>query len=138
MAKRLDATARMIKKMRTPSPRRLYVRTYRMDFTEKKTEGGIILPQNAYEREIETGVRALILKVGKACDPDLQPNMWVLIPRFAGTRIDTNGDYILISEDSVICMLDEEETLKEIADAGDPEQAKSSVPDSPFRQSVAP
>lgn len=108
--------SRLIKKVKCPAPRRLYVRTFKLDTVEKKSESGmLILPQTAYEREIETGVRAKILKLGRGCDPELKEGEWVLIPRFAGTRIDVNGDYVLIHEDTIICMLDAEEAAAEVA-----------------------
>jgi co-chaperonin GroES (HSP10) len=105
---------RMLRKVRVPRGRRLYVRIYSMDLVEKTSEGGIILPQTSYEREIESGVRAVVLKTAKACDPELAPGTWVLIPRFCGTRLDINSKYVLIFEESVMCVLDPEETVREI------------------------
>jgi co-chaperonin GroES (HSP10) len=96
-----------------PAKRRLFVHAYPPP-EETETSGGIIITRRARESEIETGIRAQIIKAGKLCDPDFKPGVWVLIPRFTGTAIvhDNSGDpmlnYMIIIEDCVMCILDEE------------------------------
>lgn len=87
---------------------------------ETETGAGIIITRRARESEIETGIRAKILKVGKGCDPDLKAGSWILIPRFTGTAIvhdnvgDPNLNYLIIIEDCVICTIDEAFAMKQL------------------------
>ena len=103
----------------TPTKRRLYVHAYPPP-EETETEAGIIITRRAREREVETGIRAQIIKAGKLCDPDFEPGVWVLIPRFTGTAIlhdnvgDPNLNYMIINEDCVICMMDEALALQQL------------------------
>ncbi len=102
-----------------PSKHRLYVHVYPAA-EETETEEGIIIPQRAREAEIDCGIRAQILRVGKLCDSDYKPGQWILIPRWTGTAIthDNLGDpdmnYAIIMEDCVICQIDAETAKKQI------------------------
>lgn len=99
------------KKIR-PFRHNLYVQTF--DLPEQKTAAGVVIPKRAYNREIETSVRAKVIAVGTDCDPIFQVGTWVLIPKHQGTLIDKELRYWVITENCVIGILDEATTLHEL------------------------
>lgn len=85
---------------------------------ETQTDAGIIIPKRAREAEVETTVLAKIIAVGPDCNPDMEPGLWVMLPRFAGTALihsrfgDEGADYRIVAEDSVMCFVAEEEVAE--------------------------
>ncbi len=96
---------------------RLYVKVYEFD-QESTTEAGIVISARARQSEVEAGFRARIIEVGKECDPEFSPGVWILIGRYSGTVVTNERagfedlSYIIIDQDCVIGILDEQETVR--------------------------
>ena len=93
---------------------------------KSKTEGGIIIPDQAREREALATVVAYVLKVGPLAykDPskfseDAEPwckeGQWVCIGRYAGSRFKIEGGEVrIINDDEVIATILEPEDIKHV------------------------
>jgi len=91
-----------------------------------KTEGGIIIPDQAREREALATVVAYVLKTGPLAykDPnkfseDAEPwckeGQWVCIGRYAGSRFKIDGGEVrIINDDEVIATILEPEDIKHV------------------------
>ena len=84
---------------------------------KKKTDGGIILPDEVVQRESVATVVAYVLKVGplaykdpnkfgENCEPWCSEGEWVCIGRYAGSRFKIDGGEIrIINDDEVIATI---------------------------------
>ena len=84
---------------------------------KKKTDGGIILPDEVVQRESVATVVAYVLKVGplaykdpnkfgENCEPCCSEGEWVCIGRYAGSRFKIDGGEIrIINDDEVIATI---------------------------------
>ena len=72
---------------------------------EKKTDGGIVLPDTAKEKPM----KAEGIEVGKEVEEiDVKPTDKVLYSKYAGTEIKIDDeDYIIIDEDDVLAKIEE-------------------------------
>ncbi len=72
---------------------------------EKKTDGGIVLPDTAKEKPM----KAEVIEVGKEVEEiDVKPTDKVLYSKYAGTEIKIDDDdYIIIDEDDVLAKIEE-------------------------------
>ena len=84
---------------------------------KKKTDGGIILPDEVVQRESVATVVAYVLKVGplaykdpnkfgENCEPWCTEGQWVCIGRYSGSRFKIDGGEIrIINDDEVIATI---------------------------------
>lgn len=84
---------------------------------KKKTDGGIILPDEVVQRESVATVVAYVLKLGPLaykdpnkfgdnCEPWCEEGQWVCIGRYAGSRFKIDGGEIrIINDDEVIATI---------------------------------
>lgn len=72
---------------------------------EKKTEGGIVIPETAKEKPM----KAKVLEVGKEVeDLDVKPNDKVIFSKYAGTELKIDEeDYIIIDQDDVLAKIED-------------------------------
>lgn len=112
-------------KERLPQPTgwRLLVMPYQ---GKAKTEGGIIIPNEAREREALATVVAYVLKLGPLAyqdpnkfgdnpEPWCQEGQWVCIGRYAGSRFKIEGGEVrIINDDEVIATILEPEDVKQV------------------------
>lgn len=72
---------------------------------EKKTEGGIVIPETAKEKPM----KAEVLGVGKEVeDLDVKPKDKVIFSKYAGTELKIDEeDYIIIDQDDVLAKLED-------------------------------
>ena len=84
---------------------------------ETKTDGGIILPEEAAEREALASILGFVLEMGDDCyaDRDRFPNGpwckkgdWVLFRSYSGTRFKVFGqEFRLITDDTVQAVVED-------------------------------
>jgi co-chaperonin GroES (HSP10) len=112
-------------KERLPQPTgwRLLVMPYQ---GKAKTDGGIIIPNEAREREALATVVAYVLKLGPLAyqdpnkfgdkpEPWCQEGQWVCIGRYAGSRFKIEGGEVrIINDDEVIATILEPEDVKQV------------------------
>ncbi len=91
-----------------------------------KTEGGIIIPNEAREREALATVVAYVLKLGPLAyqdpnkfgdspDPWCEEGQWVCIGRYAGSRFKIDGGEVrIINDDEVIATILEPDDVKHV------------------------
>lgn len=72
---------------------------------EKKTEGGIVIPDTAKEKPM----KAEVLEVGKEVeDLDVKPKDKVIFSKYAGTELKIDEEnYIIIDQDDVLAKLED-------------------------------
>ncbi|MFO7882468.1 MAG: co-chaperone GroES [Petrotogales bacterium] len=72
---------------------------------EKRTEGGIVIPETAKEKPM----KAEVLDVGKEVeDLDVKPKDKVIFSKYAGTELKIDEeDYIIIDQDDVLAKLED-------------------------------
>ena len=72
---------------------------------EKRTEGGIVLPDTAKEKPM----KAEVIEVGKDVeDIDIKAGDKVIFSKYAGTEIKIDDeDYILIDQDDILAKVEE-------------------------------
>lgn len=72
---------------------------------EKKTEGGIVIPETAKEKPM----KAKVLEVGKEVeDLDVKPKDKVIFSKYAGTELKIDEEnYIIIDQDDVLAKLED-------------------------------
>jgi len=78
---------------------------------EKKTKGGIVLPDTAKEKPKEGKIIALgdgkLLEDGARAKFQVKKGDRVLFTSYAGTEIKVDGDeYLIMSEDDVLAVID--------------------------------
>lgn len=112
-------------KERLPQPTgwRLLVMPYQ---GKAKTDGGIIIPNEAREREALATVVAYVLKLGPLAyqdpnkfgdnpEPWCQEGQWVCIGRYAGSRFKIDGGEVrIINDDEVIATILEPDDVKHV------------------------
>ncbi len=112
-------------KERLPQPTgwRLLVMPYQ---GKLKTDGGIIIPNEAREREALATVVAYVLKLGPLAyqDPNkfgdnpeawCQEGQWVCIGRYSGSRFKIDGGEVrIINDDEVIATILEPDDVKQV------------------------
>jgi len=89
---------------------------------EVKTEGGILLPEDAAEKEALATILGFVLKMGPDCysDKDRFPNGpwckegdWVLFRSYSGTRFKVFGqEFRMITDDTVQAVVDDPQGYK--------------------------
>lgn len=72
---------------------------------EKRTEGGIVLPETAKEKPM----KAKVMEVGKEVeDLDVKVGDKVLYSKYAGTEIKIDDeDYIVIDQDDILAKIED-------------------------------
>ena len=72
---------------------------------EKRTQGGIVLPETAKEKPI----KAKVIEVGKEVeDLDVKAGDMVLYSKYAGTEIKIDDeDYIVVDQDDVLAKVED-------------------------------
>ncbi len=71
---------------------------------EKRTEGGLVLPDTSKEKP----QKAEVVAVGKLEDVDLNVNDKVIFSKYAGTEIKIDGeDYILIDAGDILGIIED-------------------------------
>jgi len=72
---------------------------------ERKTEGGIVLPDTAKEKPM----KAEVIEVGKDVeDLDIKAGDKVIFSKYAGTEIKINDeDYIVIDQDDILAKIED-------------------------------
>ncbi|ACR80316.1 MULTISPECIES: co-chaperone GroES [Kosmotoga] len=72
---------------------------------EKRTEGGIVLPDTAKEKPM----KAEVIEIGKDVeDIDIKVGDKVIFSKYAGTEIKIDDeDYILIDQDDILAKVEE-------------------------------
>ena len=112
---KLDST--LLDKLPEPTGWRIMILPYR---GQGKTEGGIVLTNETVERQQVGSVLGYVLKVGpQAYDgerfssgPWCKPGDWVLIGRYAGSRIHIEGGEIkLLNDDEIIATVPDPEAI---------------------------
>ena len=112
-------------KERLPQPTgwRLLVMPYQ---GKLKTDGGIIIPNEAREREALATVVAYVLKLGPLAyqdpnkfgdnpEPWCDEGQWVCIGRYAGSRFKIDGGEVrIINDDEVIATILEPDDVKQV------------------------
>ncbi|MDN5343136.1 co-chaperone GroES [Oceanotoga sp. DSM 15011] len=84
-----------------PLGNRLLIKTI---VEEKKTEGGIVLPDSAKEKP----QTALVVEVGNLEDLDLKAGDKVIFSKYAGSEIKVDGeDHIIIDADDVLAKVED-------------------------------
>ncbi|MCD6268481.1 MAG: co-chaperone GroES [Thermotogae bacterium] len=85
----------------TPLGERLLIKPIK---EEKKTEGGIVLPDSAKEKPM----KAEVIAVGKVEDIDLKVGDKVIFSKYAGTEIKIEDeDYIIIDASDILAKIEE-------------------------------
>ena len=77
---------------------------------DEKTEGGILLPDNAKEKPRQGTVQAIgegkLLRDGKRAEFQVKPGDRVLFSSYAGTEIKVDGDqFLVMGEDDILAIL---------------------------------
>jgi len=71
---------------------------------EKRTEGGLVLPDTSKEKP----QKAIVVAVGKLEDVELNVNDRVIFSKYAGTEIKIDSeDYILIDATDILGIIEE-------------------------------
>ncbi|RPF78503.1 MAG: co-chaperone GroES [Rhodothermaceae bacterium TMED105] len=90
------------------------------------TEGGVLIPDQAREREALATVVAYVLKLGPLAyqdpnkfgedsEPWCEEGQWICIGRYAGSRFKIDGGEVrIINDDEVIATILEPEDIKQI------------------------
>ena len=78
---------------------------------EKKTKGGLIIPDTAKEKPMEGNViavgRGKVSEDGKLCPLDVHKGDRVLFTKYAGSEIQLSGDeHLIIREEDVLAVLE--------------------------------
>ena len=78
---------------------------------EKKTKGGIIIPDSAKEKPVEGEVIAVgkgrIMDDGKVVKLDVKVGDRVLFSKYGGTEVKIDGeDYLIMREDDILGIID--------------------------------
>ncbi|HIP92393.1 MAG TPA: co-chaperone GroES [Thermotoga sp.] len=85
----------------TPLGERLLIKPIK---EEKKTEGGIVLPDSAKEKPM----KAEVIAIGKVEDLDLKVGDKVIFSKYAGTEIKIDDeDYIIIDASDILAKIEE-------------------------------
>ncbi|HDG62322.1 MAG: co-chaperone GroES [Thermotoga sp. 4484_232] len=85
----------------TPLGERLLIKPIK---EEKKTEGGIVLPDSAKEKPM----KAEVIAIGKVEDIDLKVGDKVIFSKYAGTEIKIEDeDYIIIDASDILAKIEE-------------------------------
>jgi len=85
----------------TPLGERLLIKPIK---EEKKTEGGIVLPDSAKEKPM----KAEVIAIGKVEDLDLKVGDKVIFSKYAGTEIKIEDeDYIIIDASDILAKIEE-------------------------------
>ncbi len=85
----------------TPLGERLLIKPIK---EEKKTEGGIVLPDSAKEKPM----KAEVIAIGKVEDVDLKVGDKVIFSKYAGTEIKIEDeDYIIIDASDILAKIEE-------------------------------
>lgn len=84
---------------------------------EEKTEGGIYLTEERQAKETSASVVACVLKMGDDCYADKKKfptgawckiGDWVLVPTYAGTRIEVHDmEFRIINDDTIHAVVDD-------------------------------
>ncbi len=82
----------------------------RLDVTEEKTAGGIVLPDTAKEKPQEAEVMAVgpgkLDDNGKRVPPDVKVGDIVITAKWGGTEFKMDGhEYLIVSEDDILAKL---------------------------------
>ena len=84
-----------------PLGTRLLIKPY---VEEKKTAGGIVLPDTAKEKPM----KAEVIEVGKLDDVELKVGDKVLFSKYAGTEIKIDEEeYIVLDQDDILAKLED-------------------------------
>ena len=83
----------------------------RIEETESKTAGGILLPDTAKEKPQECEVVAVgpgkLDDKGKRVPPDVKKGDKVIIAKWGGTEVKVKGeDYVIVNEDDIMAKLE--------------------------------
>src|ERR671932_729062 len=83
----------------------------RVETTDEKTAGGLIIPDSAKEKPQEGEVVAVgkgkRLEDGKVVTLDVQPGDRILFGKYSGSEIKIDGqEYVIMREDEVLGVLD--------------------------------
>ncbi len=71
---------------------------------EKRTEGGIVLPDTSKEKP----QKAVVVAVGKLEDIDLNPGDKIIFSKYAGSEIKINDeDHLLIDASDILAVIEE-------------------------------
>ena len=107
-------SATLLERMPTPTGWRLLILPYK---GKGKTEGGIYLPDQVVEENTVSTQVGYVLKVGDLAfkDKDKFPtgpwcktDDWVLITRYAGSRIRIDGGELrIINDDEILAVIDD-------------------------------
>jgi len=95
-----------------PRSKRLMITKPRVDKGERKSTGGIIMPDQTSAEMAESGWLCVVLAAGDDCDPDVRvPGTVVVVSEFSGIPImDTTEDNPLpvwvVGEGDVMCVTD--------------------------------
>ena len=109
--------SKLLEQLPAPTGWRIMILPYR---GQGKTEGGIVLTNETVERQQVGSVLGYVLKVGpQAYDgerfssgPWCKPGDWVLIGRYAGSRIHIEGGEIkLLNDDEIIATVPDPEAI---------------------------
>ena len=109
--------SKLLDKLPDPTGWRIMILPYR---GQGKTEGGIVLTNETVERQQVGSILGYVLKVGpQAYDgerfssgPWCKPGDWVLIGRYAGSRIHIEGGEIkLLNDDEIIATVPDPEAI---------------------------
>ncbi len=78
---------------------------------EEKTQGGIIIPDTAKEKQAEGEIIAVgkgkRSEEGKLVKPDVKPGERVLFSKYAGTEFKLDGiEYIIMREDDILGVIE--------------------------------
>ena len=112
-------------KERLPQPTgwRILVMPYQ---GKAKTDGGVLIPDQAREREALATVVAYVLKLGPLAyqdpnkfgdnpEPWCEEGQWICIGRYAGSRFKIDGGEVrIINDDEVIATILEPEDIKQV------------------------
>ena len=86
---------------------------------ERKTAGGIVIPDSATEKPIRGKVLAVgngqILENGQVRPLDLKVGDMVLFGKYSGTEVKVDGEELLIMRESDIMAVLEEQTIAQAA-----------------------
>lgn len=90
-----------------------------------KTDGGILLPDQAIEAESYLGICAKVVRVGPLCWHDREtgtpwkgpkwakPGDWVIIPKFTQFKMDIEGrEYRFVNDDEIIGTIQDPSKIK--------------------------
>ena len=112
--KEKDLSKQDSEKLPQPTGWRMLVLPFKM---KEKTKGGLILAETALERQQVASQTGLVLRMGPDCykDKDRYPDGpwckkddWVLITRYAGSRIKIDGGELrIVNDDEIIGVVDD-------------------------------